>query len=167
MTCSTSPSAATPSEDPVSDASGASTPFALQSSEGGYEACLTKAIQLCDHMHCMVRSRPLLPAATAAPNDHGAGSRLWASPFHKSSIYGKDTWALKFENRQVGRDFTSERSSGSDQMAMADRGIGKIRTTVLPCFGPRARERERRRARLRAPARASAARTQFLWTHVW
>jgi len=42
-------------------ASGASTPSVLQSSEGGYEVCLTKAIQLCDHMHCMVSSRPLSP----------------------------------------------------------------------------------------------------------
>jgi hypothetical protein len=77
-------------------ASGASTPSVLQRSKGGYEdvplpvlellgGCLTKAVQLCDHMLCMVTSRPVSPAATAATNDHSAGSRLWASRFQKSS----------------------------------------------------------------------------------
>ena len=87
--------------------------------EGGFETCLIKAVQLCARMHCLVSSRPrrlLPPAITALAHVPG---RLW----------------------QVGRDFMAERSSASAQAATADRGSGKILTSVLASGRERGRER--------------------------
>lgn len=90
-----------------------------EGSEGGFETCLIKAVQLCARMHCLVSSPPVVsqllpPAITALAHVCG---RLW----------------------QVGRDFMAE----SSQAATADSGNGKILTSVLSSGPERGREHRR------------------------
>jgi len=54
-----------------------------QGSEGGYEECLAKAVQLCAHMHCLVGSRPVAHGACRAQH-----ARCWLTSIVRASLAG-------------------------------------------------------------------------------